>query len=39
MMKEKFTYYNIYKVKNVIKRIRYVNKDTQVYKFVKNMNV
>ncbi len=39
MTKEKFTYFNIYKVKDVIKRIRYINKDYGVYKFVKNMNV
>ncbi len=39
MKKENFTYFNIYKAKDVIKRIRYVNKDYGVYKFVKNMNV
>ena len=39
MKKEKFTYFNIYKAKDVIKRIRYVNKEYGVYKFVKNMNV
>mgnify|MGYP004631448973 FL=1 len=39
MKKENFTYFNIYKAKDVIKRIKYVNKDYGVYKFVKNMNV
>ena len=39
MKKENFTYFNIYKAKDVIKRIRYVDKDYGVYKFVKNMNV
>ena len=39
MKKENFTYFNIYKAKDVIKRIRYVDKNYGVYKFVKNMNV
>ena len=39
MKKENFTYFNIYKAKDVIKRIRYVYKNYGVYKFVKNMNV
>lgn len=39
MKKEKFTYYNIYDVKEVIKRIRYINKKHQVYKFITMMNI
>lgn len=39
MKKENFTYFNIYKAKDIIKRIRYVDKNYGVYKFVKNMNV
>ncbi len=35
VMKKNFTYFNIYKAKDVIKRIRYVDKNYGVYKFVK----
>lgn len=37
MKKEMFTYYNVYKIKDVIKRIRFTSSDSDVYKFVKSL--
>ena len=37
MKKEKFTYYNVYKIKDVIKRIRFTSSESDVYKFVKSL--
>ena len=37
MKKEKFTYYNVYKIKDVIKRIRFTSSKSDVYKFVKSL--
>lgn len=37
MKKEGFTYFNVYKIKDVIKRIRYTSSDSDVYKFVKSL--
>ena len=39
MKKEKFTYFNVYNPKKVIKRIKYLNKDYGVYKFVKKLRL
>lgn len=37
MKKEKFEYYHVYKVTEVIKRIKYIDKNYGVYKFVKQL--
>lgn len=37
MKKEEFTYYNVYRIKDVIKRIRFTRSDSDVYKFVKSL--
>lgn len=37
MKKEGFTYYNVYRIKDVIKRIRFTRSDSDVYKFVKSL--
>ena len=39
MKKEKFTYYDIYTVRKVVKRIKYLNKNYGVYKFVKKIKL
>lgn len=39
MKKEKFEYCEIYKTKDVIKRIKYIKKNTGVYKFVKKLKL